>query len=259
MFENKKIHISEMQSVIYVKPSHTAQKRIYYGPRLMKYELIYKLTGESVTTFGGKIMHNTPGTVEFLPKCENTDYYVDRIKLGDCFDIFFDTDSPMPTDAFVVNAASNINIKVLFNKIYQLWITRQDGYYYKCMALFYEILAELTKPHGNNISKDKYKKIEKGIDYLHTHCFDKDIDYYMPSALCQISYTYFKRLFIQKFGITPIKYVAKLRMERAAELLATARYTVTEVAEICGFENVYYFSTVFKKHFGVSPKNYIFL
>jgi len=57
--------------------------------------------------------------------------------------------------------------------------------------------------------------------------------------------------------MTPIKYITMLRMEKAKELLITGHYKVSEIAGMCGFENVYYFSNVFKKHEGISPKNYI--
>ena len=45
-------------------------------------------------------------------------------------------------------------------------------------------------------------------------------------------------------------------MEKAKELLITGHYTVSEIAYECGFENVYYFSNVFKKIVGVSPTAY---
>jgi AraC-like DNA-binding protein len=42
-------------------------------------------------------------------------------------------------------------------------------------------------------------------------------------------------------------------LRHASELLPTRKYTVTEVSEICGFNSVGYFSTVFKSFFGKSP------
>lgn len=54
----------------------------------------------------------------------------------------------------------------------------------------------------------------------------------------------------------PVKYLTQLRIEYAKELLITGRYSIGEIAEMCGFENVYYFSTVFKKHTGIPPSKY---
>jgi hypothetical protein len=65
------------------------------------------------------------------------------------------------------------------------------------MSMLYEIIADLSHPTGNYIPKDKYVKIDAGIEYLNSNCFDKNIDYNKPSKICGISYTYFKQLFIQ--------------------------------------------------------------
>ncbi len=251
-----KIYISKIISVLYVKPKTESLKRFYYGPNIPTYELIYKISGENITTFNGNVMHNTPGKIEFLPKCEKAEYYVDIISAGDCIDIYFDTDCPMPDESFIIDSEANKKLKPLFDKIHRLWTGKLDGYHYKCMALFYEILAEIQKPYGGYLPEEKYKKIEKGIEYLHTYYYDSEIDYYMPAELCSISYTYFKKLFSEKFGITPQKYVTKLRIERAKELIITKRYSITEIARMCGFDNVYYFSNVFKKHIGCSPGNF---
>ena len=89
-------------------------------------------------------------------------------------------------------------------------------------------------------------------------------NYYKNSFNCDelvklsgISYSYFKKIFIGKYGCPPVKYITRLRVERAKELLRTKRFTVSEISDMCGFENVYYFSNVFKKITGVSPRNYI--
>ena len=257
MHIDERINISKMFSVVYVEPPINGEKHTQFATNENSYELIYKVSGDTITSFNGKQLHNTPGTIEYLPKCSVSDYYVDRIAPGDCIDIFFDTDCCMPSEAFVINATTNPNIHNLFFKIYHIWIEKKRGYYHKCMALFYEILFELDKPVGNYIPKDKYEKIAKGIEYLNTHYLDQNIDYFMPAHESGISYTYFKKLFVQKFEITPVQYITKLKIERACELLSTKLYSITEIAKICGFDTVYYFSSVFKKHMGTSPTKYI--
>ncbi|MBQ4110639.1 MAG: helix-turn-helix transcriptional regulator [Clostridia bacterium] len=85
---------------------------------------------------------------------------------------------------------------------------------------------------------------------------NKNFDY---GRLCNetgLSYSYFKELFISKFGMPPVKYLTRLRIEKAKELIITHRYSITEISDMCGFENVYYFSNIFKKYTGVSPSKY---
>lgn len=56
-------------------------------------------------------------------------------------------------------------------------------------------------------------------------------------------------------GRSPQDFVRSIRLEKAASLLRKGR-TVTEVSVLTGFDNPKYFSTVFKKYFGVSPSKY---
>jgi len=64
------------------------------------------------------------------------------------------------------------------------------------------------------------------------------------------------RVFRRELGITPLQYLAKMRMERAATILVDGRWTVRAVAAKCGFDDPYYFSRLFKQHFGRSPAEY---
>ncbi|MCR5179883.1 MAG: helix-turn-helix transcriptional regulator, partial [Bacteroidaceae bacterium] len=48
-----------------------------------------------------------------------------------------------------------------------------------------------------------------------------------------------------------------IRLEQAARLLRERKLNITQVAYSVGFSNLGYFSTVFRKHFGVSPRDFI--
>ena len=56
--------------------------------------------------------------------------------------------------------------------------------------------------------------------------------------------------------MSPVRFVTKMRIDYAKELLAANRRSVSEIAEMCGFSNAYYFSNVFKKQTGFSPSQY---
>lgn len=71
-----------------------------------------------------------------------------------------------------------------------------------------------------------------------------------------LSKYYFVRLFQKHMGNTPLEYVNKLRIERAAELLRTTALSVEEIAEAVGFASGNYFSKVFKHWLGMSPAKF---
>lgn len=64
------------------------------------------------------------------------------------------------------------------------------------------------------------------------------------------------RLFRRQIGVTPLQYLARLRMDLAATLLTEGRLTVRAIAAKVGFDDPYYFSRTFKDHFGRSPDHY---
>jgi AraC-like DNA-binding protein len=70
-------------------------------------------------------------------------------------------------------------------------------------------------------------------------------------------YDYLCRLFRQELNTTPHKYLANLRLETAATMLRQVDgRSVTEIARMCGYSDPLYFSRVFKKRYGVSPREY---
>ncbi len=52
------------------------------------------------------------------------------------------------------------------------------------------------------------------------------------------------------------KYIERVRLERAVDLLMTSDVSVGDIAELCGFCDIYHFSKTFKKRFGASPSSY---
>jgi len=67
---------------------------------------------------------------------------------------------------------------------------------------------------------------------------------------------YFGRVFKRETGLRPMEWLNERRLQTACHLLASTSETVSEIAETCGFASPFYFSRVFRRHFGQSPINY---
>lgn len=81
-----------------------------------------------------------------------------------------------------------------------------------------------------------------------------NIDEYAKSR--NISTCWFIRCFRQITGQTPLQYILSLRISNAQSLLEKTDYSITEISEQVGFNNSLYFSRMFHKQTGVSPKEY---
>lgn len=71
-----------------------------------------------------------------------------------------------------------------------------------------------------------------------------------------LSESQLSRRFKQTCGCSPYAWLLNSRMELAKNMLLSSSIPISEIAEKCGFKSQYYFSTLFKRKFKCSPKNY---
>jgi transcriptional regulator GlxA family with amidase domain len=57
-------------------------------------------------------------------------------------------------------------------------------------------------------------------------------------------------------GLTPNNFIRSIRLKRAAQLLKTTQYIVSEIAWMAGFNSIKYFNKYFKENFGKTPTEY---
>jgi AraC-like DNA-binding protein len=75
------------------------------------------------------------------------------------------------------------------------------------------------------------------------------------SEVSGLSPAHISRRFKKVFGVSPVAWLTRHRIEKAKVMLA-AGDSVTRTAHRCGFEDMHYFSTLFHKHAGVPPSRY---
>lgn len=252
---NENFIITKIDSVIFIKKEELSERDSVITSDLEHNELIFILSGKSTVFFNGLRFDSEGGTVRFLPKGKNKGYKVDTIEPGDGIDIFFDTDVPISEKAFELTYNKHEMIQNLFKKLFSVWVSKNDGYYFESVSILYKIFAELQK--SKYISSSQYQAIEPAIKYIENHFCDKKITTEDLLSCVTISYSYLKKLFVEKFGISPKKYIIRMKINFAQDLLQTNRYSVLEVSEMCGYSDVYFFSRQFKEYTGVSPSSFL--
>ena len=142
----------------------------------------------------------------------------------------------------------------LFKRILDLWQRKETGYKYECTAILYEIFAECHKQYP----APKTSKIQPSIDYINEKYTSPDLTVKEIADRSFISEVYFRKLFKAEFGMSPQKYIIKLKIQKAVFLMSTGYYSLKEISLMSGYTDYKYFSTEFKREKGVSPSKYVY-
>ncbi len=169
--------------------------------------------------------------------------------------IHFLSDKPMPKSIKKFVPENSGYFEQKFMEIYELWSKKQPGYEYACKSIIYKIFYETEKEHAAPANSNDI--ISNVTDYIHENFSNRELNVQMLADMCNFSDTYFRKLFKQTMNTTPLKYINKLRLNYALELLYSKYYTVNEISDKCGFNNVFYFSLFIKKETGFSPSEHI--
>lgn len=98
--------------------------------------------------------------------------------------------------------------------------------------------------------------LEQVIKYINLNYMRNDISAKQMAQKMYLNPEYFSRKFKSATGTNYSEYITNLRINKAKELLRLRNYSISQVAEMVGYQTVRYFSKVFKKHVGIMPKDY---
>lgn len=120
-------------------------------------------------------------------------------------------------------------------------------------AILLTILYQLGQ---QSIGKsDGTHQLDKCAAYLAEH-YDAELSVQELAEMCCLSQSRFLFLFKERFGVPPKEYQTRLRIQSGKLLLSTTKLTVSDIGTMVGYEDPLYFSRIFKKYTGMSPRSY---
>ena len=206
---------------------------------------------------------------------------------GDCFlmrpgmRLYADNDHDNPLvavfahfDMFDANGCKlNINeeeIPALYRKIADPFFF--SGILHRMLDAFYRndncsavswLKAALTEmcniDNKDNFKINDYNHISEYIRELCSKINEHpDRDYKLEKLAYDIGYSsqHFSRLFKKYAGVSFREFFITARINRAKYLLSSTEYSISQVAEISGYDDIFLFSKLFKKHTGIPPSQY---
>lgn len=208
------------------------------------------LGGADILSDGRETVCIGEGEISFTP----AEYdFSKRAEKGRIIAIHFTSSTPLPQEVVHFRPRNQDFFRQEFQKILTVWSEKKLGYEYESKMHFYRIVLEIEREWAQQSPSVTNEKLSAALQYIHTHCSEGGVSVEKLSRMCGMSDTYFRRLFVAEFGMTPKKYINHLRMTQLRELLQSNYYSIEEIAEICGFNNVNYFSLFVKKETGLPP------
>lgn len=182
---------------------------------------------------------------------QRDDYKVKVHEWGESFAIHFTTYEEIETDSFCIPISNPSNIVTILQKAETADNTGND---LALFSLLYLLCSEVARIKSKTYSQ-KDSRISAAKTYIDEH-FKEDSCIETAIANSNLSSRRFRDLFKSNYDTTPHRYISFRKIEYAKNLLSLGALSVTQVAEMCGFSNVYYFSKAFKRETGVLPSKW---
>ena len=214
--------------------------------------IIIKYEGETVYAVGNEKFISNINNIIMLPK--GLTYEWQCTKAGDFFVLNFEANI---THNKILTFPTSSGEKILraLKSIESKRNTKRPMYIPECIKGTYDIILALVgSPNQKYMPSNKAAKIQPAIDYIRKN-YSSSIKNDELASMCQLSTVYFRKLFTECFGMSPITYLHTLRIKKAKEMLKSDYSTITTIAHALGYSNIYDFSRTFKKYTGMAPRD----
>lgn len=134
--------------------------------------------------------------------------------------------------------------------------TQQPVHKLQTLNLISNFLLTVIEYSQKNVGREQSNRISEIKNYIHDNIY-QNLPIELLAKLLNMSDSHFKSWFKKEFGMPPLDYILRIRIEEAKKLLEQrTKDSVTTIAFKLNFSSSQYFATVFKKYTGISPANY---
>ena len=236
------------------------------------YELLYikkgtvslQITGKKNKLMGGKVIFILPSEKHKLVSMTNKEFeYCSFV-----FDktIFGNEDNPCRIffDSILINRFLDFP-DWLLNRFYQLCSEKEigtPGYEVMQYAFLFQVFSHIVSTKQYQLitiirtqTKQNISAVQVVIEYIQKN-YMENLSFDELLQLTNYSKSHFCKIFKDTTGMNLTEYINKYRVERACLELQFTKKNITEIAMQTGFNNIQYFSSIFKEYMDCSPKQY---
>lgn len=152
----------------------------------------------------------------------------------------------------IFHSKPNLKIISAFGTIFDIYSSHTSLQQQKLACRLEDILLHIVSASN---STDMSRSLAKSLEYIHTF-YDKELKIPELAKMESLSNSRYITVFKERMGMTPSQYIIDLRINVACDLLKNHDMSVKTVAACVGYDDTHFFSKLFKKRTGMSPKSY---
>lgn len=228
------------------------------------YQLLYVAKGTADFKIDGELMTIEEGSaVIYFP--HQPQYYKYRLENNpEVYWLHFSgaqVETYLKSLDFVNGSLFNVGIKneyiPIFEKIIRELQVRRKCFFELSNLYALELLSLMSRNMSEGSSNiHRINEQLQNIIELMNKSFPQKQSVMEYAKLCNMSTCWFINCFRTYTGMTPQQYITDIRVAKAKELLSYSSLNISEIASIVGYDNPFYFSRIFKKNTGQSPREY---
>jgi AraC-like DNA-binding protein len=227
------------------------------------HDLTYIYKGKATYIINNKKFHVSEGDYIYIPdgSVREAYTYADNPISSYACNFFCHTDKNIKINLPIPNQfriGKSIEIMEFYGLLNNIWLEKGFGYKLGSRALFMLILQKIiTILNYSNVNIKFDKRIKFIKEYILNN-YDKNLNLKDLAQMVNLNHIYFGKLFKECTGLSLNSYIQKIRINSAENLLLNNEFTVSETAYHCGFNDIYYFSKVYKKYKGYPPSKSLY-
>lgn len=205
--------------------------------------------GTRYYSINGREFKVDEGNIIFIPKGTKYSTYTKGkcVGTGICFDMTGKDDVILPPEVYTDWKTDSALVFECIDRMEKIYAASPTSVL-PIKVLLFKVIQTLAE--GEKRSKKDYRIIKPAIDYISSH-FTENQKVSEYAVFCNVSESYFRKLFLKCMGVSPIQYRNELRFALARKLYNEGK-TLQEIAEMTGFYDAGFFSKAYKKQTGTT-------